>query len=165
MVLFGGWTGADLSEFPEDEDFKFTKLGGIQSMINSWSSTVPGSQGVKWTKSRIASELALGPHPKAIGSAATVADILEERVETTGIDGFNCSYAGAPADWQATIKYLFPELHRRGVFHTEYSYPGGSTRENHTDDGKGPKLRGDHPGSQYKWGTEAGTEEAKSFGS
>jgi alkanesulfonate monooxygenase SsuD/methylene tetrahydromethanopterin reductase-like flavin-dependent oxidoreductase (luciferase family) len=108
MSLFGGWTGADLAEFSDDEDFKFTKLGGIQSMVTS--STIPGSEGVKWKKARIAKELALGgPNPRAIGSATTVADLLQEWIDKTGIDGFNCSYAFAPADWQVTIKYLLPE--------------------------------------------------------
>ncbi|KAF9890853.1 hypothetical protein FE257_005429 [Aspergillus nanangensis] len=78
LALFGGWTGEDLAQFGDDEDFQFSGLGGIQSLITSWSTTIPNSNGIKWTKSRIARELALGgPHAKAIGSPTTVADILE----------------------------------------------------------------------------------------
>lgn len=155
MALFAGWTGADLSKFDDDQDFKFSGLGGIESMITSWSATVPGTKGVKWTKTRIARELALGgPHPKAIGSAKTVADILQKWVDEADIDGFNISYAVAPGDFEDVIKWLFPELRRRGVFWDDFTVPGGTTRENYQGDGHGPKVREDHPSSKYTWHAE-----------
>jgi alkanesulfonate monooxygenase SsuD/methylene tetrahydromethanopterin reductase-like flavin-dependent oxidoreductase (luciferase family) len=97
LALFGGWTGADLSAYGDDEDFKFTGPGAIQSIVSSWTATIPGSDNVKWTKRRVAAELALGgPHPRAIGSAKTVADRLQRWVNEAGIDGFNVSYAVCP---------------------------------------------------------------------
>lgn len=80
LALFCGWYGVDIDEWGDDEDFRFAEgfTGAVQGMLNAWSATVPGGADVKWTKTRIARELALGgPHPKAIGSAATVADALE----------------------------------------------------------------------------------------
>lgn len=44
-ALFGGWTDHDLSKYGEDEDFKFTGSGGIQSMVNTWLATIPGTDG------------------------------------------------------------------------------------------------------------------------
>ncbi|KAF4636848.1 hypothetical protein G7Y89_g1218 [Cudoniella acicularis] len=97
LALFGGWTSADFSKFSDDEDFAFTGPGAIQNMITSWSATIPGSKGTEWTKARIAKELALGgPHPKAIGSAKTVADILENWTLEGDVDGFSLSYAVSP---------------------------------------------------------------------
>jgi FMN-dependent oxidoreductase (nitrilotriacetate monooxygenase family) len=78
LALFGGWTNTDLGDYADDDELRFKGLGGIESMITSWSATIPNSDGIKWTKKRVATELALGgPHPKAIGSPQTVADILQ----------------------------------------------------------------------------------------
>lgn len=49
-ALFGGWAGHDLSKYDEDEGFRFSGSGPVQSMVNTWSTTVPGSEGVKWTR-------------------------------------------------------------------------------------------------------------------
>lgn len=155
LALFGGWTGEDLSRLDDDEDFRFTGPGAIQSIIQSWSSTIPGSDGIKWTKARVAKELALGgPHAKAIGSPTTVADILQAFIQEADVDGFNLSYAVSPGTFVDISKYLFPELRRRGVFWDEYHVPGGSARENYLADDGGPRLRPDHPGAQYKWEAE-----------
>ncbi|KAF9891131.1 hypothetical protein FE257_005067 [Aspergillus nanangensis] len=151
-TLFGGWTNNDLSKFTDDEDFAFAAVGGIQSMISSWSRTVPNSNGLKWTKRRVLQELALGgAHPRAIGSASTVADILERWVDVAGVDGFNFSYAVSPGTFEDMIEYLFPELRRRGLIWEDYEVAGGSARENYFQDGEGPRLRADHPGRQHVW--------------
>ncbi|KAI9745891.1 MAG: hypothetical protein M1818_000572 [Claussenomyces sp. TS43310] len=151
-ALFGGWTGHDLSKYGEDDDFRFTGSGAIQSMINNWSATVPGTEGLKWTRRRVLQELAIGgAHPRAIGSPQTVANILQNWIDVAGIDGFNLSYAVSPGDFEDMITYLFPELRKRGVFWTEYESEGATMRESFLADGKGPKLRDDHPGTAYKW--------------
>lgn len=149
MTLFGGWTGVDLDQWDDDEDFSFSGPGAIQSLISSWSATVPGTE-TKWTKKRIAQELAIGgPHVRAIGSPKTVADFLQAWVYETGIDGFNISYAVNPGDFEDIIKWLLPELRARGVFWDDY--PASTTRENYLQDGLGPRLREDHPGARYTW--------------
>jgi alkanesulfonate monooxygenase SsuD/methylene tetrahydromethanopterin reductase-like flavin-dependent oxidoreductase (luciferase family) len=117
LALFGGWTGTDLGKDGDDEDFKFSEHGGIRSIVLSWSATVPGGDSIKWTKKRVATELALGgPHAKAIGSAKTVADILQRWIDEADVDSFNLSYAVNPGDFEAIVKYLIPELKQRGVF-------------------------------------------------
>lgn len=152
-TLFGGWTGTDLSQFSDEEDFRFTGPAAIQSLVNNWTETVPGTEGLKWTKKRVLEEITLGgPHGRAIGSPKTVADILEKWVDETGIDGFNLSYAIAPADFEDIVKWLLPELRARGLFWDEYV--ADTTRENFLNDGLGPRLRDDHPGSKYKWAGE-----------
>ena len=156
LALFGGWTGEDLSKLNDDDDFRFTGPGAIQSLVETWSTTIPGSHGIKWTKHRVAKELAVGgPTPKAIGSPTTVANILQQWVDEADVDGFNLSYAVSPGGFLDIAKYLFPELRKRGVFWNDYHVPGGSTRENYLADDKGPRLRPDHPGSQYKWPAES----------
>ena len=154
LALFAGWYGVDISKWDDDEDFRFTSElpPGMQGMLQAWSTTVPCGENIKWTKTRIARELALGgPHLRAIGSPETVADLLQQWIDEADIDGFNISYAISPGNFEDIIKYLFPELRRRGVFWHDYAVPGGTARENYTRDGHGPRIRGDHPASKYRW--------------
>ncbi|KAL4869936.1 hypothetical protein BDV12DRAFT_195940 [Aspergillus spectabilis] len=154
LALFGGWTGEDLGKYADDDDFEFTGPGAIQSIVSSWRATIPGSEGIKWTKKRVAQELALGgPHPRAIGSAKTVADILERWITETGVDGFNISYAVGPGDLEDVVKYLIPELSSRGVFWDPIAAEGRTTRENYfgTEFEKSSRLSRDHPGAKYRW--------------
>jgi alkanesulfonate monooxygenase SsuD/methylene tetrahydromethanopterin reductase-like flavin-dependent oxidoreductase (luciferase family) len=149
-ALFGGWTGHDLSQYAEDEDFQFKGPGAIQSMVSAWTATVPNSDSIKWTRRRVVQEIAIsGVCAKAIGSPQTVADQLQRWIDIAGVDGFNLSYAVSPGSFEDMIKWLWPELRKRGVFWEDYEYQ--TTRENYLADGKGPRLRSDHPGAQYTW--------------
>ena len=60
LALFGGWTGHDISGYSDDEDFRLTEKPAIRSLVNRWSSYVPGSENLPWTKSRIAEFLLVG---------------------------------------------------------------------------------------------------------
>lgn len=60
LALFGGWAGHDLSAYGDDEDFRFVDKPAIRSIVNRWSSIAPGSEGLSWTKARIAEFLLLG---------------------------------------------------------------------------------------------------------
>ncbi|KAK0385742.1 hypothetical protein NLU13_6919 [Sarocladium strictum] len=154
LALFGGWTGTDLGQVPDDADLKFTGPPAMRSMVENWCETIPGSDGIKWTKARMAQELAFGgAHARAVGSAKTVADILERWVEETGIDGFNFSYAVVPGDFEDHNKYLVPELKARGVFWDAEAAEGKTIREVYlgSEFAKDGRLGPDHPGYQYKW--------------
>ena len=67
------------------------------------------------------------------GSAADVADILEERFEATGSrGGFMLGHiTSLPRDLETIADLLVPELQRRGRFRTEYRYK--LLRENLSD--------------------------------
>jgi hypothetical protein len=168
-ALFGGWSGTDLSQFDDDEDFVFKGPPAIQSMIAAWTSTVPGSAGLKWTKKRVMQQLALcGAHPRVVGSAKTVADQLEKWIEEASVDGWNISYATTPHTFEDLIKYLWPELQRRG--HVQMEYAGKTMRENYLQDGGGPRVRDGHPAKQYSWvaektGSTIGVKESVGHGS
>jgi hypothetical protein len=110
---------------------------------------------VRWTKRRIAQELpggGRGAHARAICSPKTVADILQKWVDEADIDRFNISYAINPGDFEDIITWLLPEFRSRGVFWEDYA--ATTTRENYFQDGLGPRLRPDHPGSKHKWAAE-----------
>ncbi|KAG0159648.1 hypothetical protein PDIDSM_7171 [Penicillium digitatum] len=105
LALFGGWTGIDLSSYADDEDFRFSDSPGVQSIVRRWSATVP----VEYISVG-------GLQAKIVGSPTTVADELEEWVETSDVDGFNLAHNVNPGTFEDTIKSLLPELRRRGLF-------------------------------------------------
>lgn len=149
LALFGGWTGYDLSTYSDDEDFRFSKVPTIQSIIERWADTVPGSEGEKWTKSRIAEYITLGGMgPKVVGSPKTVVDEMERWAEVADLDGFNLIHLVNPGSFEDIIKWVIPELQRRGRFRTEVEKPGATAREAFLGQ---PWLLDDHPGRKYRW--------------
>ncbi|KAF2799064.1 alkanesulfonate monooxygenase [Melanomma pulvis-pyrius CBS 109.77] len=149
LALFGGWTGYDLSTYADDDDFRFVGLPAVQSIVNGWAATVPGTENAKWTKARVAEYLLLGGMgPKIIGSPKTVVDELERWVEVADLDGFNLSHIVNPGSFEDIIEFVLPELQRRGLFRTEVEKKGATVRESFL----GQKwLLDDHPGRKYRW--------------
>lgn len=149
LALFGGWTGVDLSTYTDDEDFRFIGKPAIQSIIDRWSSTVPGSAGLKWTKSRIADYLTLGGMmPTIVGNPATVVDEMERWAAVADVDGFNLAHCTNPGSFEDIIEYILPELQRRGLFRTEVEKKGATARESYLGS---PWLAEDHPGRAFRW--------------
>ncbi|KAI2607932.1 Nitrilotriacetate monooxygenase component A/pristinamycin IIA synthase subunit A [Hypoxylon sp. NC1633] len=149
LALFGGWTGNDLSAFSDDEDLILVDKPAIRSVINRWATTVPGTDGLKWTKARIAEFLCIGGMmPKIIGSPKTVVDELERWAEVADIDGFNLAHVVNPGSFEDIIEFVIPELRRRGLFRTEVEHEGVTAREVFFGQ---PHLLSDHPGHQFKW--------------
>ncbi|KIV90647.1 hypothetical protein PV10_07930 [Exophiala mesophila] len=150
LGLFGGWTGVDLAEYSDDEDFLFTGSTRIESIVSRWAATVPGSENLPWNKSHIAEYLALGGMmAKVVGSGKTVANELEKWAEITGVDGFNLAHVTNPGSFEDIVTYLIPELQRKGLFRTDVDKEGATARGVFQGN---DRLRPDHPGSVYKWG-------------
>ena len=63
-----------------------------------------------------------------VGTAATIADQMEEWLMTDACDGFNVMFPFLPAGLDAVVDKLVPELQRRGLFRREYE--GVTLREN-----------------------------------
>jgi hypothetical protein len=89
-----------------------------------------------------------GLGPFIVGSAAEVADHLQEWVEDTDVDGFNLAYAITPGTFEDVVQYIVPELQRRGAYPTDYA-PGTLRHKLH---GAGDRLPADHRGARYKIG-------------
>jgi hypothetical protein len=81
-----------------------------------------------------------------VGSAAEVADPMQEWIDVSDVDGFNLAYAITPGTFVDIVEHLIPELQRRGVAPT--SYPPGTLRERLF--GGGPRLPESHPGAGYR---------------
>ncbi|KAE9368326.1 bacterial luciferase-like protein [Stipitochalara longipes BDJ] len=130
LALFGGWTGVDLSSHSDDDDFRFSDSPRVQSIVRRWSSTVPGTGNLSWTKRRIVEYLSVG--------GLDVADV----------DGFNLAHVVNPGTFEDIIEYLLPELERRGLHTSKVEKEGATAREVLFGSRRLPE---DHPGSRYKW--------------
>ncbi|HVV92946.1 MAG TPA: LLM class flavin-dependent oxidoreductase [Hyphomicrobiales bacterium] len=63
-----------------------------------------------------------------VGTPETIADEMEEWIETEGSDGFNVMFPYLPAGLDEFVDRVVPELQRRGLFRREYE--GRTLREN-----------------------------------
>jgi FMN-dependent oxidoreductase (nitrilotriacetate monooxygenase family) len=63
-----------------------------------------------------------------VGTPRTIADEMEEWLETEGSDGFNVMFPFLPQGLDDFVDRVVPELQRRGLFRTEYE--GTTLREN-----------------------------------
>ncbi|KAI9742800.1 MAG: hypothetical protein M1818_003529 [Claussenomyces sp. TS43310] len=151
LALFGGWTGIDLSKYSDDEDFRFVSLPAIQSIVNGWSNTVPGSADLKWNKARLADYLVFGGlGAQVVGGPKTVVDELERWVEVADLDGFNLAHITNPGSFEDIIEFVIPELQRRGLFRTHVEKEGVTAREAYSGDPSG-WLAKDHVGRKFRW--------------
>jgi len=143
LALFGGWTGYDLSQYGDDEDFRFIKLPAVQSTVLS----IDDSH--RWTKSEIAKQLIIGGFgAKFIGSPTTIADKLEQFADEADLDGFNLVHITSPGTFEDIAKYVIPELQRRGRFHRDYN-PAFSTVRGQIFGQS--RVSETHPAHQYRW--------------
>ena len=68
------------------------------------------------------------PNKPFVGSAKDVADGLEEWFSTGICDGFVIAATHTPGTYAEFVKYVVPELQRRGLYHKDYR--GETLREN-----------------------------------
>ena len=102
---------------------------------SSRSSRISPAAPKSWTIEELAQWGGIGGlGPVFVGSPSTIADILQDWVEETDVDGFNLAYAVTPESFEDVVNHLVPELQKRGVYPT--AYRPGTLRE---------KLFGDGP--------------------
>ena len=137
-----GWTGIDFGRYAPTDTVKKVETNAIISAVEHLSS------GEKtWTIEELAKWGGIGGMgPLFVGSAATVADQLQEWIEETDVDGFNLAYALAHETFADVIGHVVPELQRRGVYPT--AYRKGTLREKLFGDG--PLLPETHPAARYR---------------
>lgn len=144
LTLISGWTGLDFAQFQPDEVLRHRYTDAVQSAVATFTTIDPARE---WTVREMAEWVGIGGFgPVFVGSPQTVADLLQEWVEDTDVDGFNLAYAVTPETFEDAVNLLVPELQKRGVFKT--AYREGTLREKLF--GKGPRLAAPHPGAQYR---------------
>jgi FMN-dependent oxidoreductase (nitrilotriacetate monooxygenase family) len=145
LVLFSGWMGIDLSEYDLDDPIGEVESNAIHSAVRAFQQA--DNDGREWKVRDIARWGGVGGlGPRMVGSAAEVADQMQEWIEVSDVDGFNLAYAITPGTFVDLVEHLIPELQRRGVAPT--SYPPGTLRERLF--GEGPRLPDRHPGASFR---------------
>ncbi|OJI99461.1 hypothetical protein ASPVEDRAFT_50899 [Aspergillus versicolor CBS 583.65] len=147
LVLFSGWTRIDMARFALDEDISKINSDEARKLCNIFK---PTDETPVWTPRLIGEKAAMSAiSPSAIGSPETVADIMEDWVDTADLDGFNLGYVTSPGSFEDVVDLLVPELRRRGIY-PETVESGLTTRERIYGKGQ-TRLRADHIGSKYKY--------------
>ncbi|HEV7565489.1 MAG TPA: LLM class flavin-dependent oxidoreductase [Microbacteriaceae bacterium] len=145
LALFAGWTGVDLSTVDLDAPLEYAETEGNRSALASFTTMDPSRV---WTARELARFVAIGGRgPVIVGSPATIVDELERWISVGDIDGFNLTSAVRPADLDAFVRLVSPELRRRGLL---VDAEGGTFREAVL--GKGPRLADDHRGAGFRVG-------------
>jgi FMN-dependent oxidoreductase (nitrilotriacetate monooxygenase family) len=62
-------------------------------------------------------------HARFIGSPKDVADGLEQWVEERACDGFVVAASHVPGSYEDFVRFVVPELQRRGIYHKDYAGP------------------------------------------
>jgi FMN-dependent oxidoreductase, nitrilotriacetate monooxygenase family len=142
LVLMSGWTGIDFGHYKPTDTVKKVKTNAILSAVEHLA-----EGGKTWTIEELAQWGGIGGlGPLFVGSPSTVADLLQDWIEETDIDGFNLAYALAHETFQDVVAYLIPELQKREVYST--GYKEGTLREKLFGDG--PLLPETHPAHKFR---------------
>lgn len=106
LALLSGWTGIVFGQYAPSDTVKKIDTNASLSTIEQ----VTGGE-KPWTIEDLARWGGIGGlGPLFVGSASTVADLLQEWVEETDIDGFNLAYTVAHETFADVIGYVVPEL-------------------------------------------------------
>ena len=144
LVLASGWLGIDFGAYRPDEPLRHIRTNAVQSSVDAFSTADPGKV---WTVAELADWVGIGGlGPLFVGGPATVADLIEEWVADTDVDGFNLAYAVTPETFEDVVDQLVPELQRRGLFKTDYT--PGTLREKLF--GAGSRLPDTHAGARHR---------------
>lgn len=142
LVFMSGWSGIDFGQYAPTDLVRKVETNAIVSMVEHFSSAE-----TPWSIAELARWGGIGGiGPVFVGSPSTVADILQEWVAETDVDGFNLAYAVTPETFEDTVNLLVPELQRRGAY--PKAYRPGTLREKLF--GRGPYLPDTHPAHGYR---------------
>jgi FMN-dependent oxidoreductase (nitrilotriacetate monooxygenase family) len=144
LALGSGWMGIDFGRYAPEEPLRHIETNAVQSSVEAFSSADPSKV---WTVRELAEWIGIGGlGPVFVGGPSTVADLLEEWVEETAVDGFNLAYAVTHETFADIVTHLVPELQRRGVYKKDYV--SGTLREKLF--AAGPRLPESHIGARYR---------------
>lgn len=144
LVFMSGWTGIDFGQYAPTDPVRKIETNAGRAAVHALTDGDPDK---RWTIEEIARWGGIGGlGPVIVGSPTTVADILQEWVEETDVDGFNLAYAVTPETFEDVVNLLVPELQRRGAYPTEYR--PGTLREKLFGDGA--HLPDNHPAARFR---------------
>lgn len=121
LTLMSGWTGVDFSKLDLDAQVRHVENDAGRTAMDNITRADPNRT---WTVRQVAEHVGIGGiGPLFVGSAQTVCDAIERWVDATGVDGFNLAYVLAHETFEDVVRFVVPELQRRGRYQTAYA-PG-----------------------------------------
>jgi FMN-dependent oxidoreductase (nitrilotriacetate monooxygenase family) len=121
----------DFSKQPIDEPFTEEELAswtGVQGMRDRIRRVLGNRLPTPRDFIEITRRGTAKDHPRFIGTAKDVADGMEEWFTGRGCDGFVVAASHVPGTYEEFVRFVVPELQRRGLYHTDYA--GATLREN-----------------------------------
>lgn len=118
LAKWSGWTGVDLSRYPQETPLSQVDPSEMQSVRQFLGgSDAASALTVGDLVERIATPRRLHRFSPAslVGTAAQVADRMEQWMDRTGVDGFNVSPIPSQRGLTDLTELLLPELRRRGL--------------------------------------------------
>src|SRR5215831_14616660 len=130
LMLLSENTNFDFGSKPLDEPFteaELRRFSGTQSGRDRVLASLGGSR-MPTPRDFIAITRRGKLPPPWVGGPNEVADTFEAWFEAPACDGFVVGAACVPGSYEDLIKFVIPELQRRGLFHKDYM--GATLREN-----------------------------------
>ncbi len=122
--LLSSWAGIDLSQFPLDGPIPdlpdLETYDGWRTWLKIVQDEANSGLSIRQLARRIANT---GSMPLVAGTAAQIADRMEEWFVAGAVDGYNLMFPLLPDDWSNFMQSVVPELQRRGLHPIEYE-PG-----------------------------------------
>jgi FMN-dependent oxidoreductase (nitrilotriacetate monooxygenase family) len=107
-----------------DEPFTTEELDGITGMHTMRDRVLQASGKANPTVRDFIEYSGRGrPHDAIVGSAKDVADKLEELFVDRACDGFVVAGTHVPGSYADFVRFVVPELQRRGLYHQDYAGP------------------------------------------
>ncbi|CCH46097.1 putative monooxygenase [Wickerhamomyces ciferrii] len=158
QVLFGGWTGIDLSQWDDDQELNHVENNGMRSYIENLTKFNPGK---KFTKKTIIERISVGGSTSAVfvGTPDKIANDIEKYVEESDVDGFNFTYAVWPESFEDLVDYVIPKLQEKGLAQTEYPVENGTYREQLYGKEGQSFVPENHPAFNLRWRSGVSEEE------
>ncbi|MCB8882177.1 LLM class flavin-dependent oxidoreductase [Acidisoma cellulosilytica] len=119
--LLSSWAGVDLSTFPLDGPIP--ALPDLESFNGwrTWLKLIQEESNKGLSIRQLARKIAnTGSVSMVAGTAAHIADQMEEWFVAGAADGYNLMFPLLPDDWMNFMQQVVPELQKRGLFRTEY---------------------------------------------
>ncbi|KAH8880885.1 Nitrilotriacetate monooxygenase component A/pristinamycin IIA synthase subunit A [Thozetella sp. PMI_491] len=155
LVFISGVTGIDLSKIPMDQEITAEDSGEANKVRSHLETILKATKegDTKLTPRTIAEKVATGTmSPVLVGTAATVADKLEEWITGGDLDGFNLVHATMFGSFEDVVDLLVPELRKRGLYPEPCAEDEKPWTQREKVYGRGQRhLRDDHFGSRYKY--------------
>ena len=131
LALLSEALNFDFATKAEDEPFSDAELDGLGGLLAIRDRVVKLSGKRNPTVAdfiRFSGRGSIREAPNFVGDARDVADGLEQWFTEGACDGFVIGASHVPGTYEDFVRYVVPELQRRGVFQTDYAAP--TLREN-----------------------------------